>query len=235
MSVGNNTLSGTVTMAEAFAGANVATRITSADGMLTLSSTSTLNVLGTPATTLSTFGGGNQAGGVNYTIAGTLAGTGTLEKSGAGTLFLNPTNVSGFSGTIRVTSNSVTGTQGTIRITNPGVIGSRGSASTGASSLIDLNAGFLELLMNTPTLQTTGGTNANVYSRSATNSTFFLDHAPGGSAVNGTLTLGEFGFAATALTTFLSRNGYGFTFGAAPVVTGNGNTTITNSVAGTLT
>jgi autotransporter-associated beta strand protein len=235
VSVGNNTLSGTVTMAEAFAGANVATRITSADGMLTLSSTSTLNVLGTAASTLSTFGGGNQAGGVNYTIAGTLTGTGTLDKTGAGTLFLNPTNVSGFSGTIRVTSNSVTGTQGTIRITNPGVIGSRGSASTGASSLIDLNAGFLELRMNTPTLQTTGGTNANVYSRSSTNSTFFLDHAPGGDAVNGTLTLGEFGFAAGALTTFLSRNGYGFTFGAAPVVTGDNNNTITNSVAGTLT
>jgi autotransporter-associated beta strand protein len=233
VSIGDNVLTATITMAEPTGGANIDTRITSAAGMLTLSAASTLVVQGTAATNLSIFGGGNQAGAVGYTIAGTITGTGTLEKTGAGTLFLNPSSVSGFSGAIRVTSNSVTGTQGTIRITNPGVIGSR--TGTGASSLIDLNAGILELRMNTPTLQTTGATNANVYSRSSTAATFFLDHAPGGDAVNGTLTLGEFGFAAGAATTFSSRNGYGFTFGAAPVVNTNNSNTITNSVAGTLT
>ena len=233
VSLGNNTLSGTVTMAESTAGTAIDTRITSVDGMLTLSSTSTLNVQGTAATTLNIFGGINQAGWAGYTIAGALAGTGTLEKTGAGTLFLSPSSVSGFAGSIRVTSNSVTGTTGTIRITSAGVIGSR--TGTGASSVIDLNAGFLELRMNTPTLQTTTSTNANVYSRSSTTSTFFLDHGLGGEAVNGTLTLGEFGFAATAKTEFISRNGYSFTFGAAPVVTGDGDPTITNTLAGTLT
>jgi autotransporter-associated beta strand protein len=233
VSVGSNVLGGVVTMAQPASGTNVNTRITATDGTLTLSSTSTLNVLGTAATHLSIFGGTNQAGAPYYVINGALTGTGTLEKTGTGTLFLAPSDVSGFSGAIRVTSNSVTGNTGTIRITSPGVIGSR--TGTGASSLIDLNAGFLELRMDAPTLQTTGGNNANVYSRSSTTSTFFLDHAPGGEAVNGTLTLGEFGFAAGAVTTFSSRNGYGFTFGAAPVATGDNDATITSSVAGTLT
>lgn len=232
ISVGNNTLTGTVAISQPTSGTNVNTRITSGDGMLNFSSASTLNVLGTAATTLSTLGGTNQTGAVGYNLAGTITGPGTYEKAGAGTLFLNPTNVSGFAGTLRVTSNSVTGTQGTIRITNPNVIGSR--VGTGASSIVDLNAGFLELRMNTPSLQTTGGTNANIYSRSNTNATLFVDHGLGGSAVNQTLTLGEFGFAANASTTFASRNGYNITFGAAPVVTGDNSATITNSMAGTL-
>ena len=232
MSVGNNTLTGTVAISQPTSGTNVNTRITSGDGMLNFSSASTLNVLGTAATTLSTLGGTNQTGAVGYNLAGTITGPGTYEKAGAGTLFLNPTNVSGFAGTLRVTSNSVTGTQGTIRITNPNVIGSR--VGTGASSIVDLNAGFMELRMNTPSLQTTGGTNANIYSRSNTNATLFVDHGLGGSAVNQTLTLGEFGFAANAATTFTSRNGYNITFGAAPVVTGDNSATITNSMAGTL-
>jgi autotransporter-associated beta strand protein len=234
VSLGNNSLTGLVKMAEPTSGTSINTRISAVEGTLSLAATSTLTVQGTAASTLSIFGGTNQAGVPLYNLTGTLTGTGTLEKSGAGTLLLNPTDVSAFSGTIRVTSNSVTLTQGGVRITNPGVIGSR--TATGADSVIDLNAGFLEVRMNTPTLQTTGGSNANVYSRSSTTaSTFFLDHAPGSDSINATLTLGAYGYAAAADITFSSRNGYGFTFGAAPVVTGDGDPTVTNNSAGTLT
>ena len=227
VSIGNNTVSGTVNSAT---GA-INTRLLSSSGLLTLSGT--FNAQGTAVTTFSIFGGVNQAGTGSYNLTGTLTGTGSIEKNGGGTLHLNPSNVAGFGGSIRVTSNSAAGTQGTIRITNPNVIGTR--TANAANSVIDLNAGFLEVRMNAPTLQTSTATNANVYSRSGTNSTLFLDHGLGSALINETLTLGEFGYAAGALTTFTSRNGYNITFGAAPVVTGDNNNTITNSLAGTLT
>ena len=55
ISLGENTLSGTVTMGTPYNGTNIATRIIAANG--TLNFTGTLNVLGTAATTLNNLGG----------------------------------------------------------------------------------------------------------------------------------------------------------------------------------
>ena len=117
ISTGNNTLSGVVTMGTAFSGTNVSTRVITADGTLNL--TGTLNVLGTAATTISSFGGTNQAGASFYNLTGVLAGSGTLEKAGGGTLFLSPSDSSGFSGTIRVSGSSASG-QSELRIGSAG-------------------------------------------------------------------------------------------------------------------
>lgn len=233
LSIGNNTLSGVVTMASSpLSPATFRnTRISSSNGTLTLSGT--LNALGTLATTISTLGGTNTGGIANFMLSGALTGTGTVEKSGSGTLFFEPSSVAGFSGALRM-SASAAGGQSTVRISSPIHLGT--NTGTGVNSVVDLNAGFLEVRVDAPSI-TSGATPvaANVYSRSTTASTFFVDHAGGSSVINGTLSLGQFGFAAGALTTFLSRNGYSMSFGVAPVVTGDANPTITNSLAGTLT
>lgn len=233
LSIGNNTLSGVVTMASSpLSPATFRnTRISSSNGTLTISGT--LNALGTLATTISTLGGTNTGGIANFMLSGALTGTGTVEKSGSGTLFFEPSSVVGFSGALRM-SASAAGGQSTVRISSPVHLGT--NTGTGANSVVDLNAGFLEVRADAPSI-TSGATPvaANVYSRSTTAATFFLDHAGGSSVINGTLSLGQFGYAAGALTTFISRNGYSISFGVAPVVTGDGSPTITNSLAGALT
>jgi autotransporter-associated beta strand protein len=200
------------------------TRVISSYGTLTLSGT--VNVPGTAATTISTFGGTNQAGVGMYNLTGTLTGSGTLEKAGGGTLLLNPADTSGFSGTIRVGGAGVG--QSSVRVTSPTAIGSRTSTGTGA--VLDMSGALLELRMNAPELKTTGGSNANVYGRSS--STFFVDHAPGGSAINGTLTLGSFVYEDNATFTIGGRNGYGMSFTSATVNGGNANTAVTNNLQG---
>jgi len=74
-----------------------------------------------------------------------LSGLGVLEKTGSGTLFLNPSSASGFTGTLRMNAAAASG-QSTVRITTPLVLGT--NVGTGASSVIDLNTGFLEVRMN---------------------------------------------------------------------------------------
>jgi autotransporter-associated beta strand protein len=225
-SVGTNTISGAVNSA---VGA-VNTRMISSSGRLTFSGG--LDVAGTAGTTLSILGGAlNSAGAGSYAITGALTGSGTLEKGGSGTLHLTPSTTSGFSGTVRV-SSSATGTQSSVRITTANVLGSRTATATG--SVIDLNGGILEVLMDTPSVLA-GGAPALLYGRANT-STIFADHAPGSSVHSGTLTFGAMAFEENTTQVFAGRNGYNITVGATPVQGGNNNSTLTNNLnGGTLT
>jgi len=229
LSIGNNTLSGVVSLAAGSTPRN--TRLTSGNGLLTLSGT--LNVGGTAGTTISTLGGTNTAGaGGGYNLTGILSGTGTLEKIGAGTLFLNPSSTASFNGRLRI-SGSATGGQSSVRVTslNDGanttnIFGTANAAD--ASAPIDMNGGVLEIRSD---LSLNFG--KNVYNRAS--STYFTGPAVGGSNVNGTTTLGTFRVAANTTATFNSRNGYGFTFGAWTQESSTDQNTITNNMGGTLT
>lgn len=222
MSLGNNELSGAISASVG----NVSTRLTSANGILTLSGS--LNVAGTAASTITSLGSVNSTGTAMYVFTGTLTGTGTLEKAGAGALLFNPSSTSGFSGTLRI-SGSATGTQSSVRITSPGVLGTR--TSTGTGGVLDMNGGVLEVRMDTPSVLG-GSTAATVYGRAT--STVFADHSVGGEAVNGTVTFNQFTFEDNITVTFSSRNGYNMNFGTASVNGGNANSVITNSLAGLL-
>ena len=227
-SVGTNTVSGAVSSAVGAALPN--TRIFSSSGLLTFSGG--LDVAGTAGTTLTLLGGGGgtntSAGAGSYAITGALTGTGTLEKNGAGTLFLTPSATSGFSGTLRM-SASATGAQSSVRLSSPIVLGTR--TSTGTGGVIDMNGGILEVMMDAPLVQS-GSTpaNANVYQR--TGATLYVDHALGSTVKGGTLTLGAWAFEENQTAAFNARNGYNVTIGAAPVQGGNANSTFTNNLAG---
>ena len=225
MSTGVNTLSGIVTMGAPYVTTNLSTRIIAADG--TLNFTGTLNVLGTAATTISSLGGTNQAGASFYNISGVLTGSGTLEGSGGGTLYLNPTDSSGFSGTIRVSGSAASG-QSVVRINSAGVLGTRTAGTT--SAVLDLNGGVLAVLMDSPDVKVSNGTNANVYFRAA--STIFADHAPNSSAKDQTVTFGNMSYEDNITLNFNSRNGYGMSFTTAPVNGGNANSGMANNLQG---
>lgn len=233
VSVGDNTLSGAVSMGVPYLGTGVPTRLTSATGMLTLSGSldsDTVVAIGSTGSIVNVLGGAaNQAGVGSYNLTGALTGDSVLEKTGTGTLILNPSSSAGFSGSIRVSSSAASG-QSSVRITSPGVLGTRTSTTT--SSVLDVNAGILEVRMDTPSLLA-GGSAANVYGRNS--STFFVDHSIGGSAINGTATFGAFAIEETETYTFNSRNGYGVTFAATPVQGGGDDNAFTNNLGGTLT
>lgn len=230
-SFGNNTLSGLVSMAAGTPATPTTfrnTRIISSQGLLTLSGT--LNVGGTAGTTVSSLGGANTAGvGSSYALTGTLTGTGTLEKTGGGTLYLTSALTTGFNGVLRVSGSAASG-QSEVRITSNNVLGSRTSGTTGA--VLDMNGGVLGVRMDTPLVQATGGSSANVYGRS--NSTLFFDHAIGSNTQNGTAAFGNLSYEDNITLTFNSRNGYGASFTTAPVNGGNNGSTITNSMGGLL-
>jgi autotransporter-associated beta strand protein len=224
-SVGTNTVSGAVSSSVGTSLPN--TRIVSSSGLLTLSGG--LDVAGTAATTFTLLGAtANGAGAGSYAITGAVTGTGTLEKTGAGTLLLNPSSMSGFGGTLRM-SSSASGTQSSVRLTTPIVLGTR--TATGTGGVIDMNGGILEVMMDAPSVRS-GATpaNANVYQRN--NSTFYVDHALGSTVTGGTLTLGQWAFEENFNATFNVRNGYNVTIGAAPVQGGTANSTFTNNLAG---
>ena len=226
MSLGSNEISGAISMA----GGLISTRLTAINGTLTLSGS--LDAAGTAGTTISSLGSAANAAGVsNYLLSGPLTGTGTVEKTGVGTLWLNPSDTSGFSGIIRV-GQSATGTTSTVRITTPNVLGTR--TTTGTGGVFDLNTGTLEIRMDTPSILA-GGLAANVYQRAS--STIFVDHAIGSSAVNGTAAFGQLAYEDNITLTLNSRNGYGASFTTAPVVgttAGDNNSTITNNMGGLL-
>jgi autotransporter-associated beta strand protein len=231
LSIGNNTVSGVVaTASSAQTPATFrSTRISSVNGTLTLSGT--LNVLGTAGTTITTLGGGNQSGVGNYSLTGILSGTGTLEKSGSGTLFLNPSVTSGFAGRLRVSGSAASG-QSTVRVTslNDGanttsVFGTANGTTTSAP--IDMNGGILEIRSDASL-----NFGKNVYQRAS--STIFVGPGVGGSGVNGTATFGSMSFEDNITNTFNSRNGYGVSFTTAPVNGGDNGSTITNNMGGTL-
>lgn len=237
LSLGDNTLSGVLRSAISplplSPTATVrSSRINSVNGTLTLSGS--LNVGGTAGTTLTSFGGVNSAGVGDYLLSGVLEGTGTLQKSGAGTLFLMPSDTSGFSGRVRI-SGSATGQQSSLRITslNDGlntnsVFGTANGTTTSAP--IDLDGGVLEIRS-----ESSLNFAKNFYHRSS--GTVYAGPAVGGSGVNGTFTFGSMAFEDNLTNTFQSRNGYGVSFTTAPVAgstAGDNNSTITNSMGGTL-
>lgn len=243
VSLGNNTLSGTVTSAvTATATVFRNTRLNSAYGTLTLSGT--LNAAGATVTagtnaattgTVTTLGGINSAGVGNFNLTGTITGGGILEKTGAGTLFLNPTNTSGFQGQVRVSASAV-GQQSSVRVTQAlagtgSIFGA--STKTGDASSIDLNGGVLEFRsdsnMNFDAF--TGG--KTVYQRAS--SPVFTGPAAGGAAVNGLTTLGNFHTDRSLTLTTRSRNGFGLTLGTLTLERTDGNSDIANEMGGTLT
>ncbi len=233
VSIGHNTLTGTVNLA--FSSQTPATfrstRISSVNGTLTLAGV--LNVGGAAGTTISTLGGGiNTAGaGGSYLLTGELAGTGTLEKAGAGTLFLTPSLTSSFNGRLRI-SGSATGGQSSVRVTT--LVDALGNSvfgmanGTGTSAPIDLNGGVLEFRLDGG-----GMVGKNVYTRST--GSIFTGPSEGGSAINGTMTFGTLQHvvsttAGTATTTFNSRNGNGVTFTSMAMDASSSTSTLTNTL-----
>ncbi len=237
LSIGDNTLSGIVTSSVSTLSPATFrnTRVSSVNGTLTLAGT--IATQGTSASTFLSFGGVNTAGVGNYNLTGILSGTGSIEKSGAGTLFLNPSSVSGFSGTVRI-SSSATGQQSSVRVTQATVGGTSifgaNTVSGDDPSAIDLNGGVLEFRSDSTLDFNALSSGKNVYLRAS--STVFTGPGVGGDAVNGLVTLGTFRVAANTTATFNNRNGFGLTFGGAwTQESSTANNTITNNMGGTLT
>jgi autotransporter-associated beta strand protein len=220
-SVGNNTISGRLTTAPIAPG--FATGAVSGFGVLSLAN---LSAGGTAVTNFTTFGSNGSIGG--YSLNGTIAGTGSINKAGGGTLIVAPTDATNFSGTIRVTAGSV-------RVADPLVLGT--NVGTGLNSAFDLNGGVFEVRADSFDASTKG-----LASRAT--STLFVDHAIGSSAINGTATFGNYIGNANAVATFNSRNGYNTTFNAVTVTptasaltlgitnSGNGLVTFTGNIWG---
>ncbi|MBK8037444.1 MAG: autotransporter-associated beta strand repeat-containing protein [Verrucomicrobiaceae bacterium] len=235
LSLGNNTLSGT--LSSAVSTQTPATfrnsRVNSVNGQLNLPGT--VNVGGTSATTFLSFGGVNAAGVGDYSLTGVIQGTGSIEKSGAGTLFLNPSSTAGFGGTVRV-SGSATGQQSSVMVTQASVgttsIFGTNTVAGDDPSAIDMNGGVLEFRNDASMDFSPLAGGKNVYLRA--NSTFFTGPAAGGAGINGVTTLGTFRVAANTTGTFNSRNGYGVSLGAWTQESSNNANTITNNMGGTL-
>lgn len=246
-SLGNNTLSGILTSAVSPLPLSPTasfrnSRINSVNGTLTLSGT--LNAGGTSATTFTNLGGVNSAGVGDYALTGILTGTGSIEKSGAGTLFLNPSSTVGFGGTVRVSASSI-GQQSSVRVTQASVGGTSifgANTGTTTAAAIDLNGGTLEFRTDGDLNFGALASGRNVYTRST--GIIFTGPAAGGAAINGTTTLGALhqnssGTGGTNTTTFNSRNGFGVTMSTlasdASTSTTSITTTLTNNMGGPLT
>ncbi|MCX6837752.1 MAG: autotransporter-associated beta strand repeat-containing protein [Verrucomicrobia bacterium] len=237
-SLGSNTLSGTLSSAVSpLPLSPTATfrnsRINSVNGTLTLSGT--LNVGGTVGTTFTNLGGVNSAGVGDFSLTGVIAGTGSIEKSGAGMLFLNPSSTSGFSGTVRISASS-TGQQSSVRVTQASVGGTSifgANTGTTTAAAIDLNGGVLEFRSDSDLNFGALASGKNVYHRSG--STVYTGPAAGGAGINGTTTLGTLQHlvsttGSTATTTFNSRNGFGVTFSSMAVDASTSTSTLTNTL-----
>lgn len=223
ISVRNNTLSGIVSRSTANA---LITQIYSAGGLLQF--IGTLNLTGVANSQFITLGGVNAVGVGNFEVTGTLTGTGSMQKTSAGTLILNPSNSSGFSGTIRVSGG------GTVRLVNDNVLGTRTgplAANIGVNSVLDMNGGTLEIRMDAPAINV-GGSAALVYGRAS--STFFVDHSLAGNTINGTATFGTLTMQGGQTYTVNGRDGYGVTFADTPINGGN-SAAFTNNLNGPLT
>jgi autotransporter-associated beta strand protein len=238
LSLGNNTLSGILRSAiSPLPLSPTATirnsRINSVNGTLTLSGT--VNVSGTATTTFLALGGVNSAGVGNFDLTGILAGTGSIEKSGAGTLFLNPSSTSGFTGTIRI-SGSATGQQSSVRVTQASVGGTSifgANTGTTTAAAIDLNGGVLEFRSDSDLNFGALASGKNAYNRAG--STIYTGPAAGGSGINGTTTLGALQHivsttGSTATTTFNSRNGFGVTFSTMTIDASTSGSSLTNTL-----
>lgn len=218
LSVGDNTITGTLSNGSG----TVNTGISSAGGRLTLRDVS---LTGTTGTIFMTVGVGSSLASVpgsgSYAITGVLSGTASIQKSGGGTLIIDPTSATGYSGTFRLYS-------GSIRFESVGAFGS--NTGTGTLSTLDLagDSSVLEVRMDAPSI------GKNVYNRGGGSPTIAVDHAIGSSAINGTAIFGTLSYDDGETITFSGRNGYGASFQTAPVFTGDGNTAYTNNLTGTL-
>ena len=237
LSIGDNTLSGVISSASSLQSPVTSrnSRINSVNGTLVIAGT--FNVGGGAATAFTSLGGVNSVGVGNFSLAGaTLAGTGSLEKSGSGVLYLDTAaSVSGFTGTVRVGASSV-GQQSTIRVTKLTV----GSTSvfgagtvSGSAAAINLNGGVLEFRSNSSLDFNSLTTGKNVYFQAS--AAVFSGPAAGGAAINGVTTLGLFRVGQGQTLTLNSRNGYGMAFQEWTLESSNGNSTITNEMGGRLT
>jgi len=236
ISIGNNTLSGTVSSAVSpLAPSTIRnSRINSVNGTLTFFGT--LNVGGTSATTFLQLGGINSAGTGNFDLTGVLSGTGSIEKTGGGTLFLNPSSTSGFSGTVRVSGSNAVGQESSIRVTQLTVGGTSifgaNTISGDDPSAIDINGGVLEFRNEGSLNFNSLSSGKNLYHRA--DGTLFAGPGAGGQGINGTVTLGTYRVVDGADPTYNSRNGYGFTFQAWTQEQSDGDNTLTNNLGGTL-
>ncbi|WP_395750690.1 autotransporter-associated beta strand repeat-containing protein [Prosthecobacter sp.] len=219
LSVGDNTMTGTLTNGSG----TLNTGIQSAGGRLTLTD---VNLAGTTGTIFLTVGVGsslaNLPGSGSYAITGALSGSGSIQKSGGGTLIVDPTSAAGYSGTFRIYS-------GSMRFESAAAFGS--NAGTGTLSTLDLagDGAVLELRMDS------GVIGKNVYNRGGGSPIIFVDHSIGSAAINGASSFGTLTYDDSETLTFNSRNGYGLSFGATPVITGDGATIFTNNLTGMLT
>ncbi len=226
ISVRNNMLSGVISRSTVN---TFNTQVYSAGGLLQF--TGTLNLTGTALSQFITLGGVNAVGVGNFALTGpssALTGTGSLQKTSAGTFILDPTDSSGFSGTIRLSGG------GTIRIVRAGVLGTRTgplAANIGVNSVLDMNGGTLEIRMDAPSVNA-GGSPALIYGRAS--STFFIDHSLAGSALNGIATFGTLTMQGGQTYTLNGRDGYGVTFADTPINGGN-SAAFTNNLNGLLT
>lgn len=220
LSVGNNTITGLLSNGAAA----VNTGITSAGGRLTLTD---VTLGGATGTIFMTVGAGSSVAGIpgvgSYAITGVLSGSGSLQKSGGGTLIMAPTAAAGYSGTFRIYS-------GSMRFESVAAFGS--NLGTGTLSTLDLagDSAILELRMDNG-----AGIGKAVYMRGGGSPIMAVDHAIGSSAINGTMGFSTLNFDDGETLTFNGRNGYSVSFGAAPVNTGDGNTAFANNLNGLLT
>ncbi|MDI1311653.1 autotransporter-associated beta strand repeat-containing protein [Prosthecobacter sp.] len=219
LSVGNNTLAGALTNGSG----TLSTGISSAGGRLTLND---VTLAGTTGTIFLTVGAGssvaNLSGLGSYAITGVLSGTGSIQKSGGGTLIVSPSDATGYTGTFRLYS-------GSMRFESVAAFGS--NTGTGTLSTLDLagDSTILELRMDNPNI------GKNIYNRGGGSPIIVVDHAIGSSVLNGKASFGTLTYDDGESITFNGRNGYGVSIGATPVITGDGNTTFANNLNGTLT
>ena len=216
-SVGNNTLSGTIDTAVG----ETATTIASAAGTLTLAGP----LRAVSGTTFFGAGSLGPPGGL-YRLTGALSGSGSLQKAGVGTLFLDPSSSADFTGQLQLLKSGVQAAgSNSVRITQNGVLGSR--MPTAASPNVSLGGGsVLEVRMDSPRVELSGslaGTPAFIgfagsdpsVAQGFYTTALFVDHAVGSTATSGTLvvgaasSIGSTGFDAG----IRSRNGYGISVG----------------------
>lgn len=210
ISRGDNSITGAISSGTTSIGAG----IHSTFGTLTLGA---MVINGTAGSNFTTFGSSSSVG--NYVLTGAISGTGSIQKSGKGTLTLSG-NTSNFAGTIRISDGSV-------RVASPGSFGS--NTGTGTSAPIDLNGGILEIrTASTPTIGT------NVFGRDS--STLFVDHGIGTLNINQTATFGGLSFTGAETYSFRGRNGYGMEFASNALAspTASSNVTFGNDMNGLL-
>ncbi|MEN3940586.1 autotransporter-associated beta strand repeat-containing protein [Prosthecobacter sp. SYSU 5D2] len=208
-SIGSNTVTGNIE----FSAGNVATAINSTSGMLSLSGD--LTALGAGQLR---FGVVNSTGTGSYHVTGRLTGNMNIDKQGAGTLILDPSNASSFSGLVLASSGSVRIYDGA----------SAGTSTANGALTLGGGSGTLELRTNTPD----SFASRRMHMSTSGNGVLFLDHGLNSNLVNQTVRLSALTLTAGSTTrtlTINSRNGYGVSFTGNSVggsLAGNNNITV---------